>query len=36
MTQMSLVILGVTVGFVATLAILTISEIAFRCRRLGK
>lgn len=36
MTEMSLVIFGVSVGFVATLALLVISEAVIRCRRLGK
>lgn len=32
MTEMSLVILGVTVGFVATMAVLAVSEAVVRCQ----
>ena len=36
MTEMGLVILGVTVGFVATMAVLAISETMICCRTMGK
>ena len=36
MTEMGLVILGVTVGFVATMAVLAVSEAVVRCRTMGK